>query len=234
MTTATIFVTMLLMGFSCSVGCGSVSSSFILGTQIGGKSSVRDCMKIIAVFSLGKVIAYGCMGLLSSIFGNMVLGYIEDFYPNSTVWLVRIITTLFGISIIYSGLKKKKVAEVDSGCGSSCSTCGGCPSKAVKPIEPPKFIKRGSYFFAGALYAMIPCSPMIAGLTYASTMNILSGTLLMAFFGMVNSLIPVLLYAPLLSKANDELGRAVPRIMKPLKVFGGGLLLYVGLFTAYV
>lgn len=239
MTTGMIFVTMLLMGFSCSTGCGSVSSSFILGTQIGETTTIKDCMKTIAIFSLGKVIALGILGFLSAVFGSMVLGYVETIYPNSTVWLVRVITCVFGVGVIYSGLTRKKVTQegsADSGCGSSCASCSGCATKAkaIKPLAAKQIAVKGSYFFAGFLYAMIPCSPMILGLTYASTMNVLSATLLLVFFGIVNSFVPVFLYAPVIGKANDELGKMTPRLMKPLKVFGGGLLLYVGLFTAYV
>lgn len=231
MTTAMIFASMLLMGFSCSMGCGSVSSSFILGTQIGGQGSVRSCVKAVALFSVGKIIALALMGCLSATFGSIVLNVVEEIYPNSTVWVVRVVTCLFGIFVVLSAVRGGGTAPTQT-CPSSA--CASCPSMC-KPKESGKakrFAARGSYLFAGFLYAIIPCGPLITTLTYASTMSPLLGTLLLTLFGIVNSIVPVGIYAPVIGRANTELGKVTPYLMRPLKVFGGGLLLYVGLFVA--
>lgn len=238
MTTGMIFMSMLFMGFSCSVGCGSVASTFVLGTQIGENGSIESCMKAILLFCFGKVVSLALMGFLSSIFGMIILTYIETLYPNSTVWIVRGVTCLFGISVIASAFRKKEeqaqATDIQgaSGC-SSCASCSSCSSKqavATKTKSSEKMVK-GSYFFAGLLYATIPCAPLVTTLTYASTMTPILGTLLLALFGVVNSIVPVCLHATIIGQANSELAKETPYLMKPLKVLGGGLLMYMGMFV---
>lgn len=262
--TMMIFGSMLFLGFSCSIGCGSVSSSFILGSQIGGEDcNVKSCMRSVMEFSLGKIISLSIMGFLSSIFGMIVLDFVESVYPNSTVWIVRGFTCLLGISILYKFVKKEfmenkekksgnlmqsssdavetieKVETVEnSSCGSSCSSCSSCPSscgggdgKESTMITAKNSAMKGKFFWAGLLYATIPCGPLVACLTYASTMGPILGTLLLASFGVVNSIVPVCVHAAVIGQANTELTRDTPYLMKPLKVLGGGLLIYVGLFV---
>lgn len=286
-----VFMTMLFLGFSCSFGCGSVASSFVLGSQIGGEDcSVKSCMNAVTMFSLGKVVSLAIMGFLSSIFGTFVLDFIESVYPNSTIWIVRGFTCLFGVGIVVAALKKEiflaknkgktsstlensledketvSVVSETSGCPSAgccpssavkaepeVSGCGGCPSSKVEPTQveslcssscsscssscgskkekTDKLLQQGSYFWAGLLYATIPCGPLISTLTYASMMNPILSTLLLASFGVVNSIVPIYLHARIIGMANTELTRDTPFLMRPLKFMGGGLLIYVGLFA---
>ncbi len=238
MTTGMIFMSMLFMGFSCSVGCGSVASTFVLGTQIGEDGSIESCMKAILLFCLGKIVSLAIMGFLSAIFGTIILNYIETVYPNSTIWIVRGVTCMFGIAVIASAFRKKeKQQAIETQEAGGCSSCAGCASScsskqavATKTKSSEKMMK-GSYFFAGLLYATIPCAPLVTTLTYASTMTPILGTALLALFGVVNSIVPVCLHATIIGQANSELAKETPYLMKPLKVLGGGLLMYMGLFV---
>lgn len=113
MTTATIFATVLLMGFSCSIGCGAISTPFILGSLLADSGTITQSRRAVFVFSIGKVISLIVMGLLSAIFGSILLSYIEVLYPNATVWVIKIATILFGGKILYTTLKNDFTTQED-------------------------------------------------------------------------------------------------------------------------
>lgn len=90
-----------------------------------------------------------------------------------------------------------------------------------------------SYFLAGLLYATIPCGPLLTCLTYASTMNSLTAMLLLGLFGIVNSIIPVFLFASLVGVANTEFTKTSADYLKYIKLSGGLILIYASIFQVY-
>lgn len=222
MTTLTIFASVLFMGFTCSMGCGTVNTPFLLGSLLGDGASISDSRRAIALFSLGKVTSLMIMGVLSSIFGGIVLAYVESLYPNATIWIIRIVTFLLGIKILYTTVQNDFIKKSD------CGGCSGCPKSSAKPTKLPK-----SYLFAGLLYATIPCGPLLTTLTYASTMNVFVAVLLLALFGIVNSLIPVFFFASLVGLANSEFNKNSAQFLKFIKLSGGIILIYASIFKVY-
>ncbi len=224
LTTSMIFTSILLMGIGCSMGCGTINTPFMLGSLLGDGHDIKESRRAMMLFSLGKVIAMSIFGLLSAIFGTIVLDYIEGIYPSATKWIIQFATILLGSRIIYLALKTPKV---QSGCApSSCSSCkSGC---APNPKQMKKIPK--SYFFAGMLYAAIPCAPLTTSLLYASTMTPLMGMLLLGLFGIVNSIIPVFIYASLIGLANKEFSVNSAKYLKYVKLSGGMILILAALF----
>ncbi len=232
MTTSVIFGTVLFMGFTCSMGCGTVSTPFLLGSLLGDGGSVAESRRAITLFSIGKIISLMTMGLLTAIFGNIVLTSVETFYPEITVWVIRIATILFGGKILYTTIRYEFLPQKE-GAVSPCSSCSGC-SKATS-CDAAVDIKKPnkSYFLAGLLYATIPCGPLITCLTYASTMNLLVAMALLGMFGIVNSIIPVFFFASLVGLANTEFTKYSQRYLKYIKLSGGLILIYAAIFQVY-
>lgn len=231
MTMSAIFATVLLMGFTCSMGCGTVSTPFLLGSLLGDGGNISQSRRAIALFSLGKIVSLMSMGLLASIFGNMVLTAVEGLYPQATIWVIRIATLAFGLKILYSTLKyeffPQKVAVTACASCSSCPSAGGCGSKS----EMPSWFKgKTSYFLAGLLYATIPCGPLLTCLTYASTMNSFTAMALLGAFALVNSIIPVFFFASLVGMANGEMQKDSKDFLKYVKLSGGLILIYASIF----
>lgn len=232
----TIFATVLFMGLTCSVGCGSVSTPFLLGSLLGDGADIRQSKKAIIFFSVGKIISLMAMGLLSAIFGSIILSYIEQLYPNVTIWIIRIATFLFGGKILYSTLKNqffnKKTEETTSACGGGCA---GCKSRCASATVPE--VKEGkpsmAYFLAGLLYAIIPCTPLVTCLTYASTMHFVPAVVLLGLFGVVNSVVPVFLFSSIVGLANKEFSKNSAAFLKYIRLSGGLILIYASIFVVY-
>ncbi len=217
-----IFLNVSIMGFTCSAGCSSATTPFILGSLLGEGRDIKESRKAIIFFSLGKIVAYSIFGLLSAIFGSVILSFIEESYPNITIWIVRVITALFGAWIIYqaiNGLVSKK---------ESCSSCSTCPTKCSSNKRPKltEYKQFWVYIGVGALYAAIPCAPLVTSLTFASTMTPVVGMLLLTVFSVVNSILPVIIYATLVGIANKEFNKITPKMLNYIKIVGGVILLY--------
>lgn len=234
MTTSLIFATVLFMGFTCSFGCGTVTTPFMLGSLLGDGRTIEESRRAITMFSVGKVVSLMVMGLLAAIFGNIVLTSVEQIYPDLTIWIIRILTAFFGIKILYQTIKQDFLPTKGQEEASSCSSCSGCSkSKAMTcggdSAEGIGKIPK-SYFLAGLLYATIPCGPLLTTLTYASTMNILVAVLLLGLFGIVNSIVPVFFFASLVGMANSEFEKTSKKFLKYIKLSGGVILLYAAIY----
>ncbi len=222
MTTLMIFTSIIIMGFACSFGCGTITTPFILGSLLGEGQNIKASRNAIALFSLGKIVSLSVLGLLSSLLGATILDMVESVYPNSTVWVIRIFTCLFGVWLLYGVFfKKQSCCRAESCCG-----CSGSLSSS------PKLMRRGFYFGAGVLYSIIPCAPLLTTLGYASTMSPIAAMLLLAVFGIVNSIVPLFGYASLVGMANVEFALKTPQFVKYIKIFGGLLLIGASFFYA--
>ncbi len=225
MTTLMIFISIAMMGFACSFGCGTITTPFILGSLLGEGQDIKSSRNTIAIFSLGKIFSLGLMGLFSSLFGSAVLGMIEEMYPNSTIWIIRIITLFFGIWLIYTAIKKNPCADCNS-CSSNISSINKLSEKSINIKKRKNYM----YFFIGSLYSTIPCAPLVSTLGYASTMPPFLAVLLLVVFGIVNSIVPVLGLASIVGLANTEFKRDLPNYLKYIKLSGGIIIILAGLF----
>lgn len=234
-----IFASVLLMGFTCSMGCGTVNTPFVLGSLLGDGKTISESRKAITLFSIGKVTSLMLMGLLASIFGGIVLTKVETLYPSSTIWVIRIATFIFGSKILYSTLRYEIFPQKQDENSSPCSTCSGC-SKAssgcgssVDVVQDAQTKTSKTYFLAGLLYATIPCGPLLTCLTFASTMNSILAMLLLGLFGIVNSIIPVFFLATMVGMANTEFNKSSTDYLKYIKLSGGIILIYASIFQVY-
>lgn len=237
METSTIFATVIFTGLTCSMGCGTVNTPFILGSLLGDGKSISEGRRAIMLFSIGKVLSLMLMGLLASIFGMIVLDYVEGIYPEATIWIIRIVTFGFGAKILYTTVKDdfipKKVEQDASSCSTGCSGCSKAKSCSSVTNVKIKGSSNLSYIVAGLLYATIPCGPMLACLTYASTMNVVVAMTLLGVFGVVNSIVPIFFFASLVGLANNEFSKNSENFLKYIKLTGGIVLIYASIFQVY-
>lgn len=208
MTTSMIFLSIITLGLSCGLGCGSVTTPFLLGKLLGEGKDTKESMKAVGLFSVGKILVLSLLGMFAALLGIVVLDTIESIYPTSIVWITRVMTFLFGLVIIVSVFRK-----------TNCGNCRNCTSKKIKIFD------HTSYFVAGILYAIIPCTPLMTALTYANTMTPILGFLLLLTFGITNSIIPVLIYSPIIGTVNFKVLTDIYKFSKGLKLFGGLLLM---------
>ncbi len=221
MSTLMIFSAVAVMGFGCSFGCGTITTPFILGSLLGEGTSIHASRKSIALFSLGKVLALASMGLVASLVGTTLLSSVETIYPQSTVWILRAVTVVFGLWLLYSAFFQK-----------SCNNTAACTSCRSQTSLPHTNVRKSFYFGVGALYATIPCVPLISALGYACTLSPILAILLMAVFGVVNSIVPVLGYASLVGLANAEFAQKAPMYIKYIRGAGGCILIAAAIFKA--
>lgn len=215
MSVGTIFFTVIIMGFGCGIGCGSLSTPILAGKMIGEARTTKQCMTAAGIFSLGKIVMYMILGGLSSIFGGIVIENLQMIYPGISRNVFKIIGILFGIIIIAGTFKSSK-----------CSACKSCSSNS---IFLSKF-KDSSYFMIGVIYAVIPCSPLIIALTYAAGMNIIEALLLMLCFGVVNSIFSVIIYAPVIGSIIKSMKRDIYQYYKWIQRFAASMLIGMAVF----
>ncbi len=101
-------------------------------------------------------------------------------------------------------------------------SCGHC--KSCKADRSTKLLTL-SYPLTGAVYAAIPCAPLVLDLIYAATVKPTIAVLLLGGFGLANSAIPVLLYAPLTGIVVKKMRKDAPNLMKYLQYVAVVILL---------
>ncbi|MGN0143623.1 MAG: sulfite exporter TauE/SafE family protein [Clostridium sp.] len=215
MSISMIFFTVIIMGFGCGIGCGSVSTPILAGKMIGEARTTKQCMTATGIFSFGKILMYMILGLLSAIFGSIVGEHLQTVYPRIITYTFKIVNIIFGIIIVVSALKKNK-----------CSSCNSCRSNN----SLIKNYKDYSYFLIGIIYAVTPCSPLIIVLTYAAGMSIAQSLLLMLCFGIANSIFSVIIYAPIIGTIITSMKKEIYQYYKWIQVFAGAVLIGTSIF----
>ena len=219
MSTAIIFMSVMTTGLGCGVGCGSLSTPLVVGKMIGEARSKKGCMLVTGIFSAGKILMYMILGVLSAIFGGMIIDTVQQLLPNVTQNLFRIVSIGFGLVILRNAFRKNK-------CG-SCKQCG----------STGKFLSRfknSSYFVIGLIYAVIPCSPLIIALTYAAWMEPMIACLLMLCFGVVNSIFSVIIYAPIVGAVIGRMQEEIPQYYKWIQVLAAVMLIGMAVTVEFV
>lgn len=215
MSVSTIFLTVIIMGFGCGIGCGSVSTPILAGKMIGEARNTKQCMTATGIFSFGKILMYMILGLLSAIFGSIVGELLQTVYPKTIMNIFKIVNIIFGIMIIVNTLKKNK-----------CSSCNSCRSNSVLMNNHRDY----SYFLIGIIYAVTPCSPLIIVLTYAAGMSIIQSLLLMLCFGIANSIFSVIIYAPIIGTIITSMKKEIYQYYKWIQVFAACVLIGTSIF----
>ena len=101
----------------------------------------------------------------------------------------------------------------------SCGQCQSCKTNLAGKLLT------ASYPLAGAVYAAIPCAPLVLALGYAASMKPVAAAALLVGFGLANSLVPLLLYAPLTGAVVKRLREQAPGLMKWIRCAAAVVLL---------
>lgn len=216
MTVGVIFLTVILTGFGCGIGCGSLSTPLVFGQMIREKRTQKECIAAMLIFTAGKVIMYTFLGILAAVFGNILIDQLQGIYPNITKNLFRLVSVLLGGIMLYEAFHKK-----------NCQGCKQCRGN-TKVFGP---IKRTSYFVYGILYALMPCSPMLLVLTYAVGFKIYQAGLLLLCFGLANSLFSLIIYAPLLGTIISRMKTELPYQYKWIQAFSAVVIMFLPFFA---
>ena len=208
MTPAMIFSTVLLTGAGCGVGCGSISTPFLIARMVGEQRGTKECVQASGLFLIGKLCMLSVLGLLSAFLGGTVLAGLQSFYPNITKWVFRALLACTAGLLLYHTLHKP-----------SCGQCRSCKTNLTGKLLTV------SYPLAGAVYAAIPCAPLVLALGYAASMKPAAAAVLLAGFGLANSAVPLLLYAPLTGAVIKRLREQAPGMFKWLRCAAAIVLL---------
>lgn len=218
MSVAMIFTTVMMTGLGCGVGCGSLSTPLLVGKMLAEARSKKGCIIAVGLFSLGKILMYILLGILAALFGSIVIESMEAILPNITQNIFRILSVFFGLVIIRNAFKKNKC--------DSCTKCGSNNRFLSK-------FKDSSYFVIGLIYAVIPCSPLVIALTYASGMSPILASLLLLCFGVVNSIFSVVIYAPIVGTIIGKMQEEIPQYYKWIQVFAALMFMWMALFIQF-
>lgn len=208
MTQAMIFVTVLLTGVGCGIGYGSISTPFLITRMVGEQRGAKECIQASGLFLIGKLCMLSALGLLSALLGGVVLTSIQSLYPNVTKWMFRALLFCTAALLLYHTLHKP-----------SCGQCQSCKTNLAGKLLT------ASYPLAGAVYAAIPCAPLVLALGCAASMKPVAATALLVGFGLANSLVPLLLYAPLTGAVVKRLREQAPGLMKWIRCAAAVVLL---------
>lgn len=213
MTQAMIFSTVLLTGIGCGVGCGSISTPFLISRMVGEQRGAKECVQASGLFLIGKLCMLSVLGLLSSLLGGVILTNIQSLYPNVTKWIFRALLACTAALLLYHTLHRP-----------SCGQCRSCRTDLAGKLLTV------SYPLAGAVYAAIPCAPLVLALGYAASMRPAAAVALLTGFGLANSAIPLLLYAPLTGAVVKRLMDQAPGLTKYLRC-GAAIVLLILIFV---
>lgn len=212
----TALLTAIAIGLGCGFGCGSLSTPFIITKLLGDQKNSKESIFALLSFTLGKIVTLVMLGVLTSIIGGEVLGLISDILPFDLSIFFRLACILLGLSILYKSIKKKNK------CASKCNGCGSVILKKTSIWKTP------SYFLSGVLYALTPCPPLTAVLIYAVTINPLSSAILLAVFGLANSITPLIIYTPLTGYIVVRMKKEIPKYIGRIQILAGVLLIILG------
>ncbi len=199
-----------LMGLLGSVHCIGMCGPLMMALPISHKSSFQ---KIAALFLyyLGKIASYALLGLLFGLFGSQF----PIFGLQKHISIVIGVTMLMYVAYVFVLKPKHIQLGIFDGLYNSILII---LSRLFKSKHT------GAYLFIGILNGFLPCGMIYMALSSAmATQSIVSGGLLMAFFGL--GTVPALLMVAL---GGQFIGYAFRRKLQkflPVFIFGMGVLL---------
>lgn len=137
------------------------------------------------------------LGASSALIGSAVLACIQSVYPGITKWIFRVLLVCTAVLLFYYTIR-------NPGCG-HCKSCAADRAGRLLTL---------SYPLTGAVYAAVPCAPLVLALTYAAAMEPVMAVLLLVGFGVANSVVPVFLYAPLTGVIVNKMREEIPDLLK--------------------
>lgn len=207
------YINLFLIGLTLSFGpCFFFCSPIILPYIAATKKGWRNGLNAILIFSLGRILAYLTLGILTAFVGSAI----HDILAEKTELLLRI----GGLLIFFIGLL------IISGIGSR----GLCPSWC-KELAGKGF---SGTVLLGIIVGFLPCPPLLGVLTYiaVTSKDFLSGFFSSLSFGFGVLISPLLLLGPLaglfsqLIARNRILNWIFPRLCGIIQAIVGIYLIY--------
>lgn len=212
---STALISAVAVGLGCGVGCGSIATPFIITKLLGDQKDTKQSFFAYINFALGKIMTLIILGIVTSLIGSEIISILSHKLPFDLSIFFRIACIVFGLSIIYKTIKKS---------GKCHSKCKGCN----EDIKKASFWYTPSYFLSGALYALTPCPPLTFVLVYAATINPMAAALILAIFGLANSITPLLIYAPITGFIVIKMKQEICKFTTPIQVLAGIMLVVLG------
>ena len=199
-----------LMGLLGSVHCIGMCGPLIMALPFSQKSNAQKWASLF-LYHFGKIASYSLLGILFGLFGSQfpIFGFQQN------ISIVIGVTMLFYVVYVFVLKPKHIQLGVFNGLYNSLFKALGILFKSKHT---------GAFLLIGLLNGLLPCGMIYMALSSAmATQHILSGGILMAFFGL--GTVPALLMVAL---GGQYIGVAFRRnIQKLLPVFllGMGVLL---------
>ena len=211
-----VFVELFIAGFTLGLGpcflfCAPILFPYILAKGTTAKEGFRTT----AVFSLGRLIAYGILGFAAVYLLNTL--NIQNVYFKKITGLFII---LIGIAYIFTPLDNKCLT------GFSRAEHKICGSLNKFLIEKLRF----NMLILGLLVGLSPCAPLVGILTYilVKSTTPFTGLLYGVSFGLGTFFSPLLI-AGFVAGGLSELISRHPKMFSFTKILSGIILVYFGL-----
>lgn len=198
-----LFTTGFLLGFGpCLLYCGPVLLSYIVGTS----SNWRQGLRTTLTFSAARLLAYGLLGTVAGLSGQLIRRFIQSTY---------LIEALGGVIIAAIG---------------ALMVLG----KEAGPRLCTRLQSRGNPALLGFLTGLSPCPPLVGALMgiALSTTSPLTGTLYGLAFGSGTLLSPMLALGALAGGFSGRLTEK-PNLHAWLQRLSGLVLFAFGLHLAF-
>ncbi len=207
---SSVFEIGFLMGLLGSVHCIGMCGPLVMALPISHKNNFQK-MAALFLYHAGKIASYSLLGILFGLFGSQF----PIFGLQKNISIVIGITMLLYVAYVFV-LKPKHL---------QLGLFKGLYNYIVKYLGRLfKSKHTGTFFLIGVLNGLLPCGMIYLALSSAmATQHILSGGLLMAFFGL--GTVPALLMVAL---GGQYMGFAFRRKLQkllPVFIFSMGVLL---------
>jgi len=220
-----MYLLALTMGLSCGVGCGSVVTPFLTSYVIGKGKNVSGSLQSFLIFSMGKILIMALLGAVSSMVGQALITESEALFPFSITYMFNGIMIGMGLILLYDNMNKNKKC---GGCADNCSEPK--VSKISKGYKLNRFRENTALFIGGVFYGMTPCAPLGIMLVTAVGLSVLESALLLAFFGFVTCVSPVILQCVLAGMIIPTMKKEIPDMHHYVSLVAGCMLVVLGVY----
>jgi cytochrome c biogenesis protein CcdA len=217
----------LITGFTFGAGPCNISCLPYLGPvflfQEGG---IRQSWRVIAPFTLGRLLGYSLLGLAAGLAGGTVSNGLD---ASVAGWVLGIVTVILGVHLLRKPMR----------CHKQSKNTGEQPINLVRrdelhPAQPGCSTSPNPVplFFMGASMTLNPCVPLTAILAAASaTGSALNGASLGLAFGLGAVFLPMIVFGVLFAHLGQEIHRELGKLTRYGQTASAGMLIVLGLAT---
>lgn len=202
------FLTGLTYGAACcGPSCGPFFCSYILGTRTG----VRQSLKALAIFAIGRLVVLGGVGMTVAWLGTAILA--SDWRTMAGSMCVAALVGLVGLGLLFGAWREKN--ESPSGWSSLHCRMSHWLARSNMPV-----------WVVGMLFALVPCPPLVAMMACSSqAQSPWAGAALLMLFGLGSVMSSLLVLTLLTGVFARKINAAAPHMVPWMRRLSGGLLL---------